>query len=63
MGFNLSARSVQRLEGVHPHLVDVVKLAIQRTAVDFTVVEGWAADASASLSPREPARPRAVCTW
>ena len=40
MGFNLSARSVQRLEGVHPHLVDVVKLAIQRTAVDFTVVEG-----------------------
>ena len=44
MGFNLSARSVQRLEGVHPHLVDVVKLAIQRTAVDFTVVEGWAAE-------------------
>ena len=40
MGFNLSARSLQRLEGVHPRLVDVVELAIQRTAVDFTVVEG-----------------------
>ena len=26
--------------GVHPRLVDVVELAIQRTAVDFTVVEG-----------------------
>jgi len=39
-GFALSARSLQRLEGVHPQLVDVVKLAMQRTAVDFTVVEG-----------------------
>lgn len=38
--FALSARSLQRLEGVHPRLVDVVKLAIQRTPVDFTVVEG-----------------------
>lgn len=38
--FALSARSLQRLEGVHPLLVDVVKLAIQRTPVDFTVVEG-----------------------
>ncbi len=39
-GFNLSARSLQRLDGVHPRLVEIVKLAIQRTAVDFTVVEG-----------------------
>ncbi|MGE8688641.1 MAG: M15 family metallopeptidase [Achromobacter sp.] len=39
-GFILSARSLQRLEGVHPRLVEIVKLAIQRTAVDFTVVEG-----------------------
>lgn len=39
-GFALSARSMQRLEGVHPQLVEIVKLAIQRTAVDFTVVEG-----------------------
>lgn len=39
-GFALSARSLQRLEGVYAQLVEIVKLAIQRTAVDFTVVEG-----------------------
>ncbi|WP_367352786.1 M15 family metallopeptidase [Achromobacter animicus] len=39
-GFRLSQRSLARLEGVHPDLVDVVQLAIQRTSVDFTVVEG-----------------------
>lgn len=38
--FQLSQRSLARLIGVHPDLVDIVKLAIQRTAVDFTVVEG-----------------------
>ncbi|MBD9417675.1 M15 family metallopeptidase [Achromobacter sp. ACM04] len=38
--FQLSQRSLTRLVGVHPDLVAVVKLAIQRTAVDFTVVEG-----------------------
>lgn len=38
--FQLSQRSLTRLAGVHPDLVDVVKLAIQRTPVDFTVVEG-----------------------
>ncbi|MNL35486.1 hypothetical protein D3C87_1575190 [compost metagenome] len=36
----MSARSLWRLEEVHPQLVEIVKLAIQRTAVDFTVVEG-----------------------
>ncbi|MGO4398463.1 M15 family metallopeptidase [Achromobacter sp. PAB15] len=38
--FRLSQRSLTRLIGVHPDLVEVVKLAIQRTAVDFMVVEG-----------------------
>lgn len=38
--FLLSQRSLTRLIGVHPDLVAVVKLAIQRTPVDFTVVEG-----------------------
>lgn len=38
--FQLSQRSLTRLIGVHPDLVAVVKLAIQRTPVDFTVVEG-----------------------
>lgn len=38
--FQLSQRSLTRLIGVHPDLVAVVKLAIQHTAADFTVVEG-----------------------
>lgn len=36
----LSARSLARLEGVHPDLVKVVKRAIEVTPIDFTVVEG-----------------------
>lgn len=38
--FQLSQRSLERLVGVHPDLTAIVKLAIQRTTVDFTVVEG-----------------------
>jgi peptidoglycan L-alanyl-D-glutamate endopeptidase CwlK len=40
MGFALGSRSLQRLKGVHPDLVAVVKRAIQLTAIDFTVLEG-----------------------
>lgn len=40
MAFVLSKRSLQRLEGVHPDLVKVVKRAIELTPVDFTVLEG-----------------------
>jgi peptidoglycan LD-endopeptidase CwlK len=39
-GFKLGARSVERLKGVHPDLVRVMKRAIQLTPIDFTVVEG-----------------------
>lgn len=38
--FSLGARSVKKLEGVHPDLVKVVKRAIEITEVDFTVLEG-----------------------
>lgn len=38
--FRLSARSLSRLEGVHPDLVKVVKRAIELTEVDFMVTEG-----------------------
>ncbi|RSE96903.1 M15 family metallopeptidase [Achromobacter aegrifaciens] len=38
--FQLSQRSLKRLVGVHPDLVAVVKLANERTLVDFTVIEG-----------------------
>ena len=40
MAYLLSPRSLQRLNGVHPDLVRVVKHAITITEVDFTVLEG-----------------------
>lgn len=40
MTYALGATSLARLQGVHPDLVKVVKLAITRTPVDFTVLEG-----------------------
>lgn len=36
----LSSRSMARLNGLHPDLVRVVRLAIERTDLDFTVLEG-----------------------
>lgn len=38
--FTLSKRSLDRLEGVHPDLVKVVKRAIELTEIDFAVLEG-----------------------
>lgn len=40
MSYNLSKRSLQRLEGVHTDLVAVVKKAITLTKCDFAVLEG-----------------------
>jgi peptidoglycan L-alanyl-D-glutamate endopeptidase CwlK len=40
MTFRLSQRSLDRLEGVHPDLVAVVKRAIELTTVDFGVTCG-----------------------
>lgn len=40
MAFALGKRSLERLTGVHPDLVKVVKLAITRVDTDFTVLEG-----------------------
>jgi peptidoglycan L-alanyl-D-glutamate endopeptidase CwlK len=40
MTFKLSARSLDRLNGVDPNLVSVVKRAIELTKVDFAVTEG-----------------------
>lgn len=39
-GFRLGATSRARLHGVHPDLVRVVEAAIQRSPIDFTVLEG-----------------------
>ena len=40
MTFKLSKRSLSRLDGVKPELVEVVTTAIQLTTVDFGVVQG-----------------------
>ena len=40
MTFKLSNRSLRNLEGVDSRLVEVVKTAIQITAIDFAVTEG-----------------------
>jgi peptidoglycan LD-endopeptidase CwlK len=40
MTYQLSQRSLQRLEGVHPDLVRVVRRALERSRYDFVVSEG-----------------------
>ena len=40
MSYQLGARSLQNLSGVHPDLVAVVKRAIEITEQDFSVIEG-----------------------
>lgn len=40
MSYRLGKRSKQRLEGLHADLVAVVELAITKTSIDFTVLEG-----------------------
>ncbi|WBQ09866.1 M15 family metallopeptidase [Hyphomonadaceae bacterium ML37] len=40
MGFRFSARSEQRLRGVHPHLERVIRRALEISPLDFTIVEG-----------------------
>lgn len=40
MSYVLGKRSKQRLEGLHADLVSVVELAITKTSIDFTVLEG-----------------------
>ena len=40
MKYALGKRSLERLEGVHPDLLRVVKRAIEISRVDFTVLEG-----------------------
>lgn len=40
MVFTLSKASLDKLQGVHPKLVDVVKRAIELTKQDFKVLEG-----------------------
>ena len=45
MSFNLSSRSLAKLEGVDETLVEVVKRAIELTKIDFGVVYGMRTEA------------------
>ncbi len=40
MTYKLSQKSLDRLKGVHPDLVKVVKRAIELTPIDFRITEG-----------------------
>lgn len=40
MAFKFGASSLKRLEGVHPDLVKVAKLALEKSESDFSVLEG-----------------------
>lgn len=40
MAFSFSQRSKDRMEGLHPDIVAVMGLAIERSPIDFTVLEG-----------------------
>lgn len=40
MSFELSSKSLSKLQGVHPDLVAVAKQAIQITKIDFGISEG-----------------------
>ena len=40
MSFKLSQRSLSKLEGVHPELIEAVKRAIELTKVDFGCIAG-----------------------
>ncbi len=40
MSYSFGARSLKRLEGVHPDLVRVMKRAIGCSTIDFSIIEG-----------------------
>lgn len=64
MVYILGARSLARLNGVHPNLVRVVRRAISLSAVDFTVVEGLRTpERQAELFAQGRTKPGAKVTW
>lgn len=64
MTYALGAKSLQRLQGVHPDLVRVVKRAISISPQDFTVVEGLRTKArQAELYAQGRTKPGPKVTW
>ena len=64
MAYKLSARSLSRLEGVHPDLVRIVKRAIEITRQDFSVLEGVRTpERQAELFAQGRSKPGQIVTW
>ena len=64
MTYALGAKSLERLVGVHPKLVDVVKMAIELTKQDFMVLEGVRTPArQAELYAQGRTKPGQKVTW
>lgn len=64
MGFVLGSRSLERLKGVDPRLVNVVKLAISLSEIDFSVLEGVRTLArQRELYAQGRTKPGKIVTW
>lgn len=62
--YKLGTRSLQRLQGVHPDLVRVVKRAIEIATQDFSVLEGVRTKArQAELYAQGRTTPGDIVTW
>lgn len=64
MSFGLGRQSLDRLQGVHPKLVAIVKRAIQITSQDFMVLEGVRTLArQKELYAQGRTKPGKIVTW
>jgi len=63
-GYSLGKRSIDNLSGVHPLLVDVVKLAISRSTQDFAVICGVRTiEQQKELYAQGRTKPGNIVTW
>ena len=64
MSFELGPKSLERLSGVDPRMVRVVKRAIELTTQDFLVLEGVRTPArQAELYAQGRTKPGSIVTW
>ena len=64
MPYALGQRSLDRLKGVHPDLVEVIQRAISLTPQDFTILEGVRSKArQLELYAQGRTQPGPVVTW
>jgi peptidoglycan L-alanyl-D-glutamate endopeptidase CwlK len=64
MSFRFSQNSLNRLHGVHPDLVKVATLAIEKTTVDFGISQGVRTkENQAELYAQGRTKPGSIVTW